>query len=339
MILVTGGSGLVGSHLLFDLVSSGKKVRALKRESTDLSLTKKIFGYYSNDPGSLINSIEWVNGDIMDIYSLYENMDGTEQVYHAAAVVSFNSSDHRQMMKVNVDGTANVVNACLQKNIKKLCHVSSIATLGRADNDEVTDEETHWKNSDKNSAYSISKYGAEREVWRGTVEGLEAVIVNPSVIVGPGDWNKGSSQLFKQVWSGLRFYTEGVNGYVDVRDVAKAMVMLMESEIKNSRFIISSENLDYLQFFKMVAEGLNKKTPSVKATPFLSQLAWRAEKMRSVMTGRRPLITKETARTAFQKYFYSNEKFTKAFDFDFIPMKVSIKENCDLFLKDRNFNT
>ena len=334
MIFVTGGSGLVGSHLLFDLISSGKQVRALKRKNSSTELTKKIFGYYSNDPEKLLNSIEWVEGDVMDIYSLYEAMENVDKVYHAAAMVSFHASDQKEMMKTNVEGTANIVNACLYKKIKKLCYVSSIASLGRTDNDEFIDEETQWKNSGNNSKYSISKYGAEREVWRGTIEGLPAVIVNPSVIIGPGDWNKGSSQLFQQAWNGLKFYTDGVNGYVDVRDVSKSMILLMDSDIINSRYIISSENLDYLRLFTMISEGLNKKIPSIKANLFLSQIAWRAEKLRSSITGKKPLITKETARTAFHKYSYSNEKIRKILNFEFVPMPQSISDTCKLFLKD-----
>jgi len=334
MIFVTGGSGLVGSHLLFDLASSGKQVRALKRKNSSIELTKKIFGYYSNDTEKLLNSIEWVEGDVMDIYSLYDAMQDIDQVYHAAAIVSFHPSDQKKMMMINIDGTANVVNACLYKDVKKICYVSSIATLGRTDNDELVNEETQWKNSKNNSQYSISKYGAEREVWRGTIEGLPAVIVNPSVIIGPGDWRKGSSQLFQQVWNGLKFYTDGVNGYVDVRDVSKAMVLLMESDIVNSRFILSSENLDYLELFTMISEGLNKKIPSIKANYFLSQFAWRAEKLRSSITGKKPLITKATARTAFHKYYYSTEKIKKALNIEFIPMPQSISDTSKLFLKD-----
>jgi nucleoside-diphosphate-sugar epimerase len=334
MIFVTGGSGLVGSHLLFDLVSSGKQVRALKRKNSSIELTKKIFGYYSNDTEKLLNFIEWIEGDVMDIYSLYDAMQDIDQVYHAAAMVSFHPSDQKEMMKINVDGTANVVNACLYKNVKKICYVSSIATLGRTDNDELVNEETQWKNSKNNSQYSISKYGAEREVWRGTIEGLPAVIVNPSVIIGPGDWKKGSSQLFQKLWDGLKFYTDGVNGYIDVRDVSKAMILLMESDIANSRFILSSENLDYLELFTMISEGLNKKIPSIKANYLLSQFAWRAEKLRSSITGKKPLITKETARTAFHKYYYSNEKIKKALNFEFIPMPQSISDTSKLFLKD-----
>jgi len=336
MILVTGGTGLVGSHLLFNLVNGGSKVRALKRESSSLELIKKVFSYYSDEADVLLSLIEWVDGDVTDIYSLYDAMENIEQVYHTAAMVSFNPSDRKIMTKTNVEGTANVINAGLNKKIKKLCHVSSIATLGRTDNEKLIDEETHWINSKNNSSYAVSKYGAEREVWRGIIEGLPAVIVNPSVIIGPGNWNKGSSRLFKQVWDGLKYFTEGVNGYVDVRDVAKSMILLMESDITDSRFIVSSENIDYLNLFSLIADGLGKNKPSIKANSILSQLAWRMEKLRSSFTGNNPLITRETARTAFQKYYYSNEKIKKTLGFEFIPMGVSIKETCRLFLKDHS---
>ena len=333
-ILITGGTGLVGSHLLLNLVSRGLKVRALKRENSSLGLVKKVFSYYSDKADNLLSHIEWVDGDVTDIYSLYDAMENIEQVYHTAAIVSFGPYDNKIMTKINVEGTANVVNAGLNKKIKKLCHVSSIATLGRADNEGLIDEETHWKNSKDNSSYSVSKYNAEREVWRGIAEGLPAVIVNPSVIIGPGNWNRGSSQLFRQVWDGLKYYTDGVNGYVDVRDVAKSIILLMESDIANSRFIVSSENIDYLKLFSMIADGLGKNKPSVKANLLMGGLAWRVEKVRSFFTGEKPLISKETANTAFQKYYYSNEKIKKTLGFEFIPMHTSIKETCALFMKE-----
>ena len=335
MILVTGGTGLVGSHLLFQLAKSGNKVRALKRENSSTELVNKIFGYYSDVPDSLLSSIEWVNGDISDIYSLYDAMDGVDKVYHAAAIVSFNPADRQKMIRTNINGTANVVNAALHKKVKKLCHVSSIAAIGRSENDDIIDEETPWKNSNNNSFYSISKYGAEREVWRGIIEGLNSVIINPSVIIGHGDWNKGSSSLFNQIWKGLKFYTEGVNGYVDVKDVVKAMILLMESEIVNSRFVISSENVDYLNLFKMMADGLGKKHPFIKANPIISNFVWRVLKIISLITRTKPLITKETARTSFQKYYYSNKKIKKAVNFEFISVSDSIKETCACFLKDK----
>lgn len=334
MIFVTGGTGLVGSHLLFNLVHSGAAVRALRRENSSFGLVKKVFGYYSSKPEELLGMIEWVSGDVTDIFSLNEALEGVEKVYHAAAVVSFHPADRNEIMKINVDGTANVVNACLNNGVKKICHVSSIAALGRAENNKITDEETEWKSSKNNSLYSISKYEAEREVWRGSIEGLPAVIVNPAVIIGPGDREKGSSQLFDLVWNGLKYYTDGVNGYVDVRDVSKAMVALMESDAVNSRFIISSENISYYDFFKMIAEGFGKNIPNVKVTPFLSGIAWRAEKIRSLLTGKKPVITKETARTAMQQYFYSNEKIRNTLGFEFIPVSVSINDTCRLFLKE-----
>jgi dihydroflavonol-4-reductase len=335
MILVTGGTGLLGSHLLFELVSSGKKVRALRRESSSGELVEKVFGYYSPKAAELLAGIEWVTGDVTDIYSLYEAMEGVDRVYHAAAVVSFDPWEHDEMMRVNVEGTANVVNACIYKGVGKICHVSSIACLGQTENDELINEEKKWKNSNKSSAYAISKFGAEREVWRGTIEGLQAVIVNPGIIIGPGDWKKGSCRLFELVWEGLRYYTMGVNGYVDVRDVVKAMITLMDSETSNSRFVVTSENLTYLQFVQMVAEGLGKKMPSVKAGALLREVAWRAEKIRALFSGKKPLITKETARTASKKSYYSNEKIRNNFGFEFKPMKVSIEGTCGRFLKEK----
>lgn len=338
MILVTGGTGLLGSHLLFNLVKDGTKVTAMKRAGSSLSQVEKAFSYYYKNSESILNNIIWVDGNVTDIYSLYEAFENIEKVYHAAACLSFDPSDKKQMMRVNAKGTANVVNACLAKNVKKLCYVSSIATLGRIDHDGLIDEETHWKNSKKNSVYSISKYNAESEVWRGIAEGLPAVIVNPGVIIGPGNWKKGSSQLIDRVWNGLKFYTPGVNGYVDVRDVSKAMIKLMENEITGERFILSSENLDYQNFFSFVANALGKKRPHIKAPYFTGQLAWRLEKLRTVLTGGNPLITKETARTAYQKYFYSSEKIKKILNFEFMSMEKSIKDTCKLFLKDKELS-
>jgi dihydroflavonol-4-reductase len=196
MILVTGGTGLVGSHLLYDLVKSGASVRALKRAGSDLKGVLKTFSFYSQVPEELFSRIQWVEGDIEDMASLEDAMEGADKVYHCAAIVSFLPQDRSAMLRVNVEGTANVVNACLQKQVSKLCHVSSIASLGRNSTSDLVNEETHWKTSPQNSWYAISKYGAEREVWRGAEEGLKVVVVNPSVILGPGSWNKS----FYSVW-------------------------------------------------------------------------------------------------------------------------------------------
>ena len=334
MILVTGGTGLVGSHLLFDLINSGEKVRALKRKSSNLDNVKNVFGYYSDNANDLFNKIEWADGDVLDIFSLEDAMKDVSEIYHCAGMVSFEPGNEKFLMKVNVNGTANVVNIALDKKIKKLCYVSSISSLGRAEHDGFVDEQTHWVSSNKNSHYSVSKYGGEREVWRGIEEGLDAVIVNPSIILGPGNWNSGSSRVFTSVLKGLKFYTVGVNGFVDVRDVSKAMVQLMESKIKNERFILNSENISYQKLFNLIAKYLGKKPPTIHAGKFLSAVVWREEKIRSFITGSKPFITKETARTANSTYRYSTKKIETKLNFEFIPIEKTIKDSAELFLKD-----
>jgi dihydroflavonol-4-reductase len=333
MILVTGGTGLLGSHLLYDLVSSGKHVRALRRRPGREAMVRKVFGYYSEDAERLFRKIEWFDGDLMDFGAMEDALDGVKEVYHAGAVVSFYPSDHKAMLRVNIEGTANLVNLALHYGVDKFCYVSSVATLGRADNDGLTDEETYWVPSRKNSVYSKSKYGAEREIWRGMEEGLNAVIVMPSVIIGPGFWEENSG-LFRLVYQGLKYATRGVNGYVDVRDVTRAMVLLMENRCFGERFIASAANLSYLEFFTMVAKHMNKPAPSVVVPPFLTGLAWRVEAVRSAVTRSKPEITREMAVTTSQVYIYSNKKIMDRLGFDFRDPDLSIRETCGLFLKD-----
>ncbi len=333
MILVTGGTGLVGAHLLFQLSQKEEKIRVLKRSSSSIDQTRKIFSYYTSQPEKFFSKIEWVEGDLLDIDSLLQAMSGIEKVYHTAAKVSFDPKDKAEIMETNVAGTANVVNACLEKKVKKLCYVSSIAALGRAGNDGLTTEKSEWKTDCKISPYSLSKYEAEREVWRGIAEGLKAVIVNPAIIFGAGNFNKGSSRMFQTVYHGLKVYTKGMNGYVDVNDVAKAMILLMESDISGERFILSSENLSYKDLFKTMALSLGVEPPKYKAGKFVSELTWRLLKIRFWLTGKRPLITRQTARTANSVYRYSNEKIIKATGMNFLPMEESIKRIAEAFLK------
>ena len=336
MILVTGGTGFVGAHLLVQLLNKGKTIKAIRR-SDDLKLTRKIFSYYFNDVEDAINKIEWHNADILDINALKDVFkDGITEVYHCAATVSFNPKDKQTMMAVNINGTANIVNLSLIYKVKKLCHVSSIAALGRTELPEsFVTEDTHWKQSKQNSNYAVSKYGGEREVWRGIQEGLDAVIVNPSVILGPGDWDKGSAQIFSTLAKGTMFYTKGVNGYVDVKDVAKAMITLMDGDIVNERFVLSAENLSYYDLFSKMLFVYGKKAPAIHATRPLLEVGWRVEKLKSFLTGISPLITKETARTSRNKYNYSSDKIIKALDFAFIPIDKTIIDTCELYLKER----
>jgi dihydroflavonol-4-reductase len=332
MILVTGGTGLVGSHLLQALASEGKPVRAIKRPSGDTDMVRCVFKLYSKEPEKDFSLIEWVEADLMDIFSLEEALEGVDEVYHCAALVSFLPGDRKKLIRFNTEGTANLVNAALEKKVRKLCHVSSIAALGRPESmSELIDENLVWKTSKNNSVYAISKYGAEREVWRGTAEGLDAVIVNPSIILGLSGRNGGSSRIFNTVWQGLKFYPPGKNGFVDVRDVVKAMILLIKSDIRNERFILNVDNIEYKRLFEIMAAAFGKPAPSIKVNPALSRLAWRVEKLRSMITGIKPLITRETAHTAIQQYRYSNEKIKRELGFVFTPIEETIGHFCRIF--------
>ncbi len=334
MILVTGGSGLVGSHLLYELVKRGHKVRALKREGSRVGLVMRLFNWY--DPGqgeALFHKIEWVNGDLNDIFSLEEAMQGVDYIYHCAAMVSFLPEDRQAMMNINVEGTANLVNAAMRQGIKKLCHCSSVAAIGRPEKGNIIDETLIWKTSGKNTWYAISKYGAEREVWRASQEGLKTVIVNPSVVIGPGDPGRSSAQLYQSVKNGMKFYTTGVTGFVDVRDVAEIMVILMESEIVNERYIINSQNLSYKELFEYFAHYSDARPPRYKAGKVLSEIAWRLEKTRSFITGQKPLLSRETARNANAKRYFSNDKIRKAIGYEFRPIEEAARNTSEFFKK------
>lgn len=333
MILVTGGTGLVGSHLLLELTKKHDRIRAIHRPLSRLQNVSDLFALYLDDPETQFRKIEWVLADVRDIDSLVRAMDGINYVYHTAAFVSFNQRDHSGMMQINMEGTANVVNACLEKKIIKLCHVSSTAVLGAALPGEMITEDMLWTHSKSRSVYSYSKFNSEMEVWRGIAEGLDAVIVNPSIIIGPGDWKRSSSFLFSLVWKGIKFYTEGITGYVDVRDVIKSMVDLMNSKYKAERFTISSENLSYRQVLEMIAESLDKPPPRIYATSFLISLAWRADWFLYAFTGKARIITRESAKSSKRKASFSNRKIREATGIEFMPVDQSIKETAGLFLR------
>ena len=325
MILVTGGTGLLGTYLLFELTSRGEKVRALVRPGKDPEQLRSVFNCF-NPHESQLSLIEWIEGDITDFYSTSRAIQGVKQVYHCAAFISFDPRDREIMIRTNVEGTANIVNACLQSGVEKLCHVSSIASLGRPEHGGTIDENARWKTSRLNSGYSISKYGAEREVWRGIEEGLNAVIVNPSVILGAGSHPKATNRLFHSIEMMIPFYNKGVNGYVDVKDVVRAMVLLMESEISGERFILNSENLSLQELFNKTAILLGRRPPFIPIGRIPMSLAWRMEWLRSRLTGKQALITRENLRSARAKSFYTSEKFRKQFDYTFIPVKQSLED-------------
>ena len=323
MILVTG---LVGSHLLFDLAKRGENIRALKREHSSLQNIRDCFGYYSDKADTLFERIEWVNGNMLDTDTLDEALKGVTKVYHCAALVSFKKADKNTMKNINVEGTRNIVDACLNAKIEKLCFISSIAALGTPEEKEdIITETTPWSPEDKRSDYSKSKFNSELEVWRGIEEGLDAVIVNPSIILGPGQWHKGSSLLLTTVAKGVKYFTRGVTGYVDVRDVSKAMVQLMDSNIKNERFLLNSENCSYEFIFKSIARALNLPEPSKYASPRLTEIAWRLAYLKTIFLFKESSFTRSTARSSHNCTYFSSQKIKDTLNFEFISVEDCIK--------------
>lgn len=336
MILVTGGTGLVGSHLLFQLMKNNASVRAIYRTENTLNQVKHVFSYYSENSEILFNKIEWVKADLNNIPQLETAFKTITHVYHCAAVVSFEPSKYKLLRKINIEGTANIVNLCISYSIKKLCYVSSTATLGHHNNPEkLINEKTEWNAEHNNSSYAITKYGAELEVWRGTQEGLNAVIVNPGIILGAGYWNGGSSgSLFKRIKNGLPYYTSGTTGFVSVWDVVIAMQQLMISTIKNEQFILVSDNLSYKSFFKAAAKVLNVQPPLKEAKPWLLNSVWRLDWIKSKLSGNPRRLTKQTSQSLLSVKKYDATKIKSTLNFEFSSIYKTIEEVGLLYLKD-----
>lgn len=314
MVFVTGGSGLVGSFLIPELVRQGHQVKALYRNQIPA-----VAG---------ADNVQWLEGDILDPALLREAVQEVKYVFHCAGLVSYAPQDEELLKQVNIEGTANIVDACLEAGGVKLCHVSSIAAVGRPKNVGVLNENAKWDPAADLSAYASSKYFAELEVWRGVAEGLDAVVVNPSIVLGPADWNRSSTQLFKYVYDERRFYTAGEANFVDVRDVVEAMLRLTFSEISGERYILNAERVSYKTFFEEVADCFGKRAPAMKVPPLLAEVVWRLEHARSWLTGRRPLITKDTARVAKKTHLFSNDKIRRALNFEFRPVSESVHWVC-----------
>jgi nucleoside-diphosphate-sugar epimerase len=321
-VLITGGTGFLGAYIIKALIGKGYAVRAIRRHSDPpFYISREIF-----------DKVEWMEGDILDVVSLEDAMEGVDTVIHSAAIVSFTKKEQKKMYKINVEGTANVVNIALEKNIKRFVHISSIAALGRKTDGGHVDEEKKWEESKINTHYGKSKYKAELEVWRGISEGLNAVILNPSTILGYGDWNAGSSAIFKNVYNEFKWYPPGVNGFVDVEDAAAAAVLLMESDISQERFIINGDNWPFKKLMDTMAVSFGKKKPASQTTPILLSIAWRIEKLKSFFTRKKPLLTKESAKVAHSKTYFDNNKFLKAFpQFSFTPLEQTIQKACEKY--------
>jgi dihydroflavonol-4-reductase len=323
MILVTGGTGFLGAYIIKELIEKGHSVRAIRRSN-------KLPSYISND---IFDKVQWLDGDVLDINSLEDAMEGVDIVIHSAAVVSFIKKDRKNMYRVNVDGTANVVNVALEKNVRRLIHISSVAALGRTAGGGHVDEEKKWAESKVNTHYAITKYKAELEVWRGFSEGLSGVILNPSTILGYGDWNNGSSAIFKKVYEEFKWSSPGLNGFVGVDDVAKVVLLFANNDITEQRYIVNSDNWYFEKLQSTIADAFGKKRPARMATPLLMNIARRLESVKTMLTGAKPILTKESVRVANSKTHFENDKILKALQgFSFTPLEETIKKACNLYL-------
>ena len=318
MILVTGATGFLGSEVAKQLAEQGNIIRCTKRAASRIPAF--LSPYQKN--------IEWVEADLLDIFALESALEGITQVYNCAAWVSLRQADKEPMIHTNVTGTANLVDLCRQSEIR-MVHVSSVAAVGDAKPGELITENHHLDQSTETDGYAISKLESEMEVWRGIAEGLNAVIVNPSIIIGPNAGTEGSGALFKTVRNGLKFYTLGTSGFVDVEDVAKCMIALMNSKISGERFIISAENYDYKSLTAKIADGFGMKAPSTLAKPWMMELAWRLASFAGAVTQKAPSIDKVSARTASLTKKFDNSKIKKATGIEFKPLKTSIRAVCE----------
>lgn len=325
MVLVTGGTGLVGAHLLIHLVEKGEKVRAIYRNLETTQKTKSLFSLYKKE--ALFESIQWIKADILDIPSLEIAFKEIHKVYHCAAIISFEPKEELLVRKTNIEGTANIVNFCLAYNIQKLCHVSSIAALGDlAAHETIITEELEWNPEKLHSDYAISKYGAEMEVWRGQQEGLKVVIVNPGVILGPGFWDQGSGAIFKKIKKGLPFYTKGSTGFIAVTDVVNVMYLLMESTIEGERFTLVGENIIFrdLQFY--IADAVKAKRPTYFATPFLMNTLSKLDWFVATFFGQKRKLSKSNAISSYSTDWYTNDKIKNALNVTFTDVSNYIRE-------------
>jgi len=329
MVLITGGTGLVGAHLALYLLEKEESVCSIYRNFESIQKTKSLFLLYNKE--SLFQKIEWIHADITDIPSLEIAFKNIDYVYHCAALISFDPKDENLIRKTNIEGTANIVNFCLDKEVKKLCFVSSTAALGDLkENEKIITEETEWNPEKPHSDYSISKYGAEMEIWRGQQEGLNTVIINPGVIIGPGFKDQGSGKLIKSVQNGIPFYTKGSTGFVAVSDVVKIMSELMKSTITNERYIVVAQNITFRELFNTITKSTKIKKPSIYLTPLMMEIFWRIDWFISTIFRKKRFLDSTTAKASYSKTFYSNEKITTTLDLEFSDIHQYIKTNSGL---------
>ena len=323
-ILITGSSGLTGSHTLYRLCSANRKVRALVKPGSNYrSRIREVFSWYTSNPDVLLKNVEFFEGDITDVPNLEKAFEGIKKVFHIAALISVRGRDRDSLFKINAEGTANIVNLCLVNDISWLGYVSSVATLG-PNPEGLVDEDYFWKYSPGKSNYALSKYSAEQEVWRGIEEGLPAVIINPSVIIGPSTGKTGSASIFYAVKKGLPYFIRGASGYVDVRDVASALIKLEEKNIVGQRFIVSSENLETPVFIEKIAKSLNVKAPKKEAPKLLLKVMLFFNGIAS-LAGKSPSLTPAVVKMAEAIARYDNSRLKEVIDIEYYSVDEAIE--------------
>lgn len=335
MNLITGATGLVGAHVALQLLQQGEPVTAIRRAGSDTGKTRQLFSYYTSDHETLFSRIRWVDADITDIYSILDVLaEGIERVYHCAGFVSFDAKDREQLQRVNGTGTANMVNACLEKSVKAFCHVSSIATLQNPDITQNIDESVYWKSSPDASDYAISKYNGEREVWRGIEEGLNAVIVNPGLVLGPGFWDQSSGKLISTCYQGTPFYTMGSSAAISASDTAACMIALTQRSIFGKRFVLTAHNYTFRDLFTKLHQAFGKKEPSIEAGRGMLRLALWLDALRSAFTGKARLLTKATVQAGLSKTTFDNRRIRETLDYRFTPLEETIRFVTQTYLQD-----
>jgi len=316
MILITGATGFLGAELVIQLLQKETSLRCIKRAKA--TIPQKLIAYQ--------DKIDWVIADILDLSDLEDAMEGITQIYHCAALVSFDPAIKAKMLATNIVGTANIVDLCLDFGIQKLVHVSSIAALGEGKADELIDETHFWEGFETHDAYAVSKYRAEMEVWRGINEGLNAVIVNPSIIIGKDAGKTGSGALFESLKQGLKYYPIGACGFIDVEDVAKSMILLMQSDVSGERFIINAENYFYKDLLQKIANAFQIPIPEKALKPWKLSIAWRIIAIKNLFSKNKGGLTKATAKSASKITQFNNAKIKTQLGFEFKPIAQSIIE-------------
>jgi len=327
-VLVTGGTGLLGSHLIAYLVKQHQAVRAIYRTHIPAL------------PTEVQEQVEWIRADLLDIPSLREALHGVEQVYHCAGKVSFARRARRELMLVNVEGTRHLVDLCIDMQVKRLVHVSSVAALGRGEKEQHIDDDYRQPEHVHRSVYGWSKYLGEMEVWRGWAEGLQVMIIQPTILLGPGHWHTGSPALFKRIYDGFPFYSKGVNGFVDVRDVVRAMYLLMQSSINGEAFILNGDNWSYQRLFTTIAHNFHRTAPRYAANRWMGYLVAAFQQVKSWFSSQyEPVVTLETVHTSQLKVYYQATKFLRFFpDFRFTPLEETIAYTCEAFLNNQRYS-